>query len=375
MNIPQLPNPNVLHESETQRQHARVRIPAKISFARHDGGTITLPLLDLSAGGFAFSAPTAPVKTGEHYSGVLIFAIDTLSLSVNVAFQIGKRTNDGRVSCQFHNLAAREIAALRQIITAHLSGDLVSVGELLSTLQRDNFTRPRRDDSAGNISSLARLRAVAVSIGVLVVGLVAFAFAGHALYKVYFVSSATSAVVVLPTVQVTVPRDGTVQSLIGEDGVVRKGAPIATFSASMLEVLKGSLQDSNLVPARVAELASTQIKGTLTSPCDCTLARQVVADGQYVGKGGVVFELVPDNSQIGIEARFPYQKINAVQPGTSVSFRVAGVEQWLPGHIVSNTLMDEDALSSDLRVRIQPDAPLTGAQAGRAVQVDVRRWF
>jgi alginate biosynthesis protein Alg44 len=143
----------------------------------------------------------------------------------------------------------------------------------------------------------------------------------------------------------------------------------------MLDVLKGSLQESDLVPAKVTELSATLIKGTLTSPCDCTLVRQVVADGQYAGKGDVVFELVPHDAQAGIEARFPYKKFTAVQPGTPVSFRVAGEDQWLPGHIVSSTLLDETGLSSDLRVHIQPDAPLTGTHTGRVAQVDVRRWF
>ncbi|GHT85742.1 mannuronan synthase [Betaproteobacteria bacterium] len=376
MNTPQNPNLNVLHESETQRQHARIRIPAEISFDGPGGRAITLPLVDLSASGFSFNAANVLIKAGDHYPGVLIFAIDKLSLSVKVEFQVRKLGgSDGRVGCQFHNLGTREISTLRQLITAHLSGDLISAGELLTTLQRDNFTKPRRDDSAGHISPLARLRAVAVSLGVLVVGLAAFAFAGNALYQVYFISSAVSAIVVYPSVQVAIPRDGTIQSLIGEDGIVRKGAPIATFNASVLDLLKGSLQESDLAPARVTELSTTQIKGTLTSPCDCGLVRQVVADGQYAGKGDVVFELAPRDAQAGIEARFPYKKFTAVQPGTAVNFRVAGEDQWLPGHIVSNSLMDEKGLSSELRVHIRPDAPLTGAHAGRVVQVDVRRWF
>ena len=38
----------------------------------------------------------------------------------------------------------RDIATLRHIITSHLSGELISIGDVLSTLQRDNFTKARK---------------------------------------------------------------------------------------------------------------------------------------------------------------------------------------------------------------------------------------
>ena len=47
------------------------------------------------------------------------------------------------------------------------------------------------------------------------------------------------------------------------------------------------------------------MKGTLTSPCDCRVVQQLVADGQYANKGQVIFTLAPRDSVASIEARFP----------------------------------------------------------------------
>ena len=52
----------------------------------------------------------------------------------------------------------------------------------------------------------------------------------------------------------------------------------------MLDVLKGHLDEDQLQPAKVEELFGKQMTGTLTSPCDCVVAQQMVADGQYANK-------------------------------------------------------------------------------------------
>ncbi|UVE16862.1 PilZ domain-containing protein [Pseudomonas sp. LS44] len=364
-------NVDVVHESEIQRQHARVRLPTRIRFAGKHKQASEYTLQELSAGGFSYEAGKAPVSAGDYHQGKLLFAIDNLDLSMPVEFQVRSvNAANGRVGCQFHNLKPRDIVTLRHLITAHLSGELVSVGELLSTLQRDNFSRPRKEKAA-SLGFFGRLRAMLISLGVLAVGLAAFVFISKSLYDLYFVTHAQAALVSVPSVQVNMPREGTVQSLIGADGLVTKGAPIGTFSTSMLEMLKGHLNDSDLKPAKIEELFGKQMKGTLTSPCDCTLVRQLVADGQYASRGEVIFELAPRGSQASIQARFPYTKFNEVGPGTRVSFVVAGEHESHSGKIVSSNLdLDRNNdLAGEIHVQILPDEPLDNALAGRPVEV------
>ena len=217
-----------------------------------------------------------------------------------------------------------------------------------------------------------RMRAVTMSFAVLLVGVAAFATIAHSVYGLYFVTRAKSAMVNVPSLQVTMPREGMVNSLIGTDAQVEKGAPIASFSTSMLEMLKGHLTDDQLTPDNVEALFGKQMQGTLTSPCNCKVARQLVADGQFASKGQVIFELVPQDSRANIVASFPYRDLDRATPGTRASFHLANEDSPRYGRIVSSSL-HEGGLSSDIRVIIEPEQTLPSTLASQPVDVTLDR--
>jgi alginate biosynthesis protein Alg44 len=365
-------NLNVVHESEAQRQHARVKIPGKIRYIAR-GERFEASLLDVSAGGFAYTGGRAGATIGDHHRGRLMFQIDGLSLGLDIEFQVrAVDARSERIGCVFHNLQPRDIATLRYLISSHLSGELVSAGDLLNTLQRENFTKARKNGAGGGMGVLGRLKAVSFSLGIFVVGLGAFGYISKSLYDLYFVTHADSAMVAVPSMQVTMPREGTVQSLVGPDATVEKGAPIASFSATMLEMLKGHLTDSQLSPGNVEDLFGKQMKGTLTSPCNCKISRQLVADGQFASKGDVIFELVPQDTQATVQARFPFRNIAQAKPGARVTFQVAGEDEVRHGKILSSSLHD-GSMSADIRTTIQPDEPLPSSLAGQPVELSIDR--
>jgi len=169
-------NSNVVHESEAQRQHARVKIPAKLRFFGPDRTPVEARVIDLSAGGLAFNAGQLPLKIGDVYKARLQFVIDNLGLAMDVEFQVRNLDPEtGRTGCQFQGLGAREIATLRQLITSHLSGELVTVGDMICTLQRDNFTKARKGKGLAQQTVFERLRAVSFSLAIFIAGLVIFA--------------------------------------------------------------------------------------------------------------------------------------------------------------------------------------------------------
>ena len=367
-------NVNVVHESEAQRQHARVRIPAKLRFLDNERQAHDVKVDDLSAGGLSFHTKKV-LSVGEVLRGRLQFVVDNLGLSMDIEFQVRSYIADsGRTGAQFQNLEPRDIATLRHIITSHLSGELISIGDVLSTLQRDNFTKARKQKDGGSgLSAFGRLKAVTVTLGVFVVGVAAFGFVAKSLYGMYFVSHAEAGVVAVPTTTVTMPRDGTVSSLVESGGQVVKGAPLASFSTSMLDMLKGHLDDSQLEPTKVEELFGKQLSGTLTSPCDCVVARQLVDNGQYAAKGQPIFQLVPRTTTPMVEARFSYRQFDEVKPGTRVNFQVAGEDEVRTGQIVSSTSLNSENLASDIRVQIKPDSGLPAELAGRPASVNSDR--
>ena len=365
-------NVNVVHESEAQRQHARVKIPAKLRLLNGQPNAPLVRVEDLSAGGLSFIAPSGlKLTAGQVIKGRMQFLIDNLGLAMDVELQIrAVDSATGRVGCQFQHLEAQDIATLRHLITSHLSGDIVSMGEVLATLQRDNFTKARKvKDSGSGMSAFGRLRAVTFSAGIFIVGLAAFGFVAKSVYGMYFVSHSTSGLVSVPSMDVTMPREGTVTSLVGADGVVAKGAPLATFNTSMLEMLKGNLDPDEMQPAKVEELFGRQLAGTMTSPCDCVVGKQLVADGQYAAKGQVIFQLVPRNVAANVDARFTYRQFADVQPGARVNFQIAGEDGTHSGKVVSSTALSPADLSSDLRVQIKPDESINSSLAGRPVEV------
>ena len=367
-------NVNVVHESEAQRQHARVRIPAKLRFLDAQRQVHEVKVEDLSAGGLSFHAKQ-PQSVGDVLRGRLQFVVDNLGLSIDIEFQVRSYNPDnGRIGAQFQNLEPRDIATLRHIITSHLSGELISIGDVLSTLQRDNFTKARKQKDGGSgLSAFGRLKAVTVTLGVFVVGVAAFGFVAKSLYGTYFVSHAEAGVVAVPTTNVTMPRDGTVSSLVESGGQIVKGAPLASFTTSMLDMLKGNLEDAQLEPPKIEELFGKQLPGTLTSPCDCVVARQLVDDGQYAAKGQPIFQLIPRTTNPMIEARFSYRQFDEVKPGTRVNFQVAGEDEVRTGQIVSSTSLNSEDLSSDIRVQIKPDSSLPAELAGRPASVNSDR--
>ena len=105
-------NANVVHESEAQRQHARVKIPAKLRFFNTDRTQTEARVIDLSAGGLAFTA-TQPLTVGEVHKGRLQFVIDNLGLAMDVELQIRSYDRQtGRAGCQFQNLEQQDISTL-----------------------------------------------------------------------------------------------------------------------------------------------------------------------------------------------------------------------------------------------------------------------
>lgn len=366
-------NLNVVHESEAQRQHARVKLPGRLRYSNSQRERVDVRLLDVSAGGFSFASERTAHKVGDFHRGQLQFQLESMVLGLDMEFQVNSvNPEQGRVGCQFHSLGPRETAALRHLISAHLAGELVNVGEVLHILQRENFTKARKAGAGSGMGWFGRLRAVSFSAAIFLVGLAAFGYIGKSIYGLYFVTHAQSAQVSLPALQVTMPREGSVQSLVQPDGIVEKGAPIATFTTSMLEMLKGHLGEEQLEPSQIEKLFAREMQGTLTSPCNCKVARQLVADGQFAGKGEVIFELVPQDTQATVMASFPYRNLAQARPGTQVTFWLAGEDEPRSGKIVSSSL-HQGGLSADIRAQIQPDQPLPSSYAGQPVELIIDR--
>lgn len=371
MNAVISPNSNVVHEAEAQRQYARLKLPAKIRYRTPQGQELEAQLLDLSVGGFGFQPGNTLLSEGQRFHGKLMFEVEGIGFAMDVQFQVRSLVDGKRAGCEFHELRPREIAALRYLISSFLSGELVNVGDLISTLQRENFTKPRKGKGDDKMSLAARVKALGLSLSIFLVGVAASSYVLYQLYDVYFITHADSAQVSVPGQQVSMPREGTVQSLVKVGETVAKGAPVGTFSSSALDVLKNVLKPEEMAPDNLQRLFDKSFQGTLTSPCDCRVVAQLVGDGQVAAKGAAVFMMAPVDAVATVEARFPYRAFDELQPGSPVNFLVAGESEPRSGRISTLALQD-GGLASDIRVAIQPDQPLATELAKRPVDVRIQ---
>ncbi len=365
---------NMVHESEAQRQYARVRLPAILHFVGPGGEEHRCELHDLSAGGFRIQESALSLAAGDQCTATLCFSVGTIDLSLPVRFQVRWQDRDsGDTGCEFERMEPRQVAVLRHLITSFLSGELVSVDDTLDILARDNFTRPRRKRTGEERSGLLhRVRPVFLSLVFFGVGLVAFVLVCGRLYDLYFVGHAQSATVTARTYTVTMPRDGILESVVGGDGQVGQGEPLALFRSSLLDLVRGSLRGDLPAPGTVEQLLRKTLKGTITSPCNCRIQEQLVADGQFAARGQEIFRLVDVDAQPFVMARFPFSRGGRIAPGDPVRLRIAGQAGELSGRVarVMSPSVAESGTDSVL-VRIVPDQPIAARFIGRPVQVSI----
>ena len=167
---------HVVHESETQRQHVRVRLPGFVEFDV-GGQRHRARLFDVSAGGCGFELPRNGLRTGQTLAGTLLVSSEPVGFTLPVKMQVRTADpNSGRVGVRFQDVGPREAGALRQLISSTLAGESVSVGDVMRSATAGSYTRPRAAKAPGvqEQGFGGRLRALAVSLVALTLGVTAF---------------------------------------------------------------------------------------------------------------------------------------------------------------------------------------------------------
>ena len=109
---------------------------------------------------------------------------------------IDRFRNDVKYCAECNNLSDEEVCPIclddeRDRTTICV---VEQVADVLSTMNRDNFTKPRKAQTSAGLTGWQRVRAVAVSLVSLAIGLSAFSYIVFQLYQTYFVTVARSAV-------------------------------------------------------------------------------------------------------------------------------------------------------------------------------------
>lgn len=364
--------PQFVHESEAQRQYARVRMPAKL-FVRLDGTTMKFPVADVSAGGVSIHLGNESLRQGHVYNGRLVFKIDGFDFAVEVNFVPRNMGGQGdRCGCEFQDLGANEVSVLRYLITSFLSGELVSAGDVLNTLSRENFTKSRKSKTNQALGFFASARAMIVSLVAMGIGFIAVAFVGYQLWQIYFVTTAESAMVASENIPVRVPKDAKVTTLVKAGEQVEAGQAIATFDAPMLSYVNELVGNGNYTVEQIEELLGQSVRGTLTSPCDCKVLNLLPAEDQYMSKGEKLAVVAPTDASAHVIARFNFADGEELEEGQSVTLRLPGGNTQ-PGRIESLFVDSEtpNQPGNSINALIQAEKPLPMESVGRPIGVTV----
>jgi len=374
----------LVHEAEAQRQHARIRLPGQLELSATtvDGAPATLrfPLQDLSAGGVSFKVPAAQsarFKPGIEARGQIVVSIDGIAITVPVGVRVLRSdAGTGLVAAQFQNLSRQEVSALRHLITSFLAGEIVDAGGLLHTLGRNNFTRPRAESGDAGNPTWGRSRAMAITALVAVLGLSVATYSIGQIQRWLFVTEADAAKVAGSVFTVSMPREGTFRSLVPDTGEVAKGAPIASFETTALDLVRSQLAVAELDGAQLEKLLSQTVKGTISSPCDCRVQARFAADEQYLTRGEAIFQLTPLKGAPQVLARFDYPKAGRLKLGSEMQFQVSGDGEWRQGKISQIRVAgNSDSVDNDLLVTVTPEKPLPVSLVNRPAKVSLGRGY
>lgn len=345
---------NIVHETEAQRRHARVKLPARIVVEDKNGISHTVSLRDLSASGFGLHAGDFPFEQGGRYSGDLLFHLNTIEFRLPINFIVVHYVeNEHQAGCEFDDLNSEQISILRLFISKYLAGDLVTSSDILTTLSRDNFTKARKQAGTGELTGWKRFRALFGTALAACISVFVLAFITYNLYQNFFITSAVTALVDVERELVQAPAEGYLELVDDEARQVKQGAVLATISSPASEFFKQS-QIAAAAPEKVTSLLSQVSNSLVKSPCDGTVLQGRVSNKTYVRNGEVLFDLVCPGSSPYIKAIFNYRDADDLAVGKIVQLRYPAEDKSFSGTI-KTVSVDLQSNMSSVTVIIQPE--------------------
>ena len=345
------PDIKVVHESEAQRQHVRVEIPARVKI----NGEV-YPIKDLSAGGLRVYAtrevdPEKAVRTLR-----LLFMFDVFAFHLDIkAQQLYFDAKKKIAGFRFVELNERQISFLNYLIRSYMTGAVIREGDLIHIVSRDNLVKVRKTDDPGHEEgwrgAIKRILPTAI-IGTL--GLAGLLVISGNLYESSSVIKSYQSVVESNEITIRAHTEGIFRPLLTDDiERVRKGQPIA-----ILEKGEGTLAGDS-----IAGISGGKREIVINSPCDCYVLLRYVRDGEFRALGERMFTLVPAESRPWVSATVPPQQAHRLRLLDNANIKVAGEGAFIEGHI---TDIDFVGLEEPVaRIKISPTSQLPADMVGR----------
>lgn len=344
-------SPQIVHESETQRQFVRLKMPSRVEIEGEQ-----YPVRDLSPGGAGVEGVARHYGEGAEVPVKLILPFDGFSLDVAVTARIRHYMNANKVlGLQFVDLTPEQVSILTYVVKAYIAGDVLNMGDILSITARENFVRVRKKKEVApvNYSFAFQARKYVGTALISLLGIVVSVFIIANIYESVFMVKASDGAVMANIVNVRAPQAGVYTSAVADD------------------VLKVSVGQ---------ELGSFSDGSKLISPCDCTVFSDTQNTPGYVDAGATVLRLIPEDTVPYISVTLPIGDVYRLKVNGFATFRVAGTNIEMKGKIKTieasapefGSNVVADSIQSVAKVRIESDQKIMPDFIGRPVLVRFR---
>lgn len=340
----------IVHESETQRQHIRVELPAVVKLAGK-----AYKVKDISTGGFSLKTDKEFILPQGVQEVKILFSFENFAfhLSVKIAPIYFNKTLQV-AGFRFNEMNARQVSVLNHVVKSCLAGLIIGEGEIINIIARDNFTPPR-EEKAGNDnrvrSFFSRVLPVAA---VAVAGLVGLFLIFGNIYENTSVVKSYMSVVGGDVFTVRAQTDGVYYSLL----------PLA-----MQQVTKGqNLAFLKTAPPPGSPVGTLPQDVMIQSPCDCLIINRFSQEGEFHALGEPLFELLPKDGRTWISASLSPEQVHRLQLLDDAHIKIAGESTFIQGN-VSEFLppLTDDNMA---RVRVKTNSPIPAEFIGRLAYVE-----
>ncbi len=313
----------IVHESETQRQFVRLKLPASARIeGKHYG------VKDLSSAGFSIRDIGADYKKRKIIDLLLILPFSDFSIDVKLKAEMLHYDKKSNVAgCRFVDLNANQVSILNHVMKAFIAGEAVGVNDVISVVARDNFVQLRNHSNDAPASLRDNLKKYMLYGLALVAILTLSSFIIYSLYERIFILSTPYGQVQANHMEIFSPAAGTFDSRLPEGSLsVQKGQLIGTLAT----------QRNN-----GATLGNITKKLKIISPCDCYIMETPYKNNNRQSENSKLFSLLPRNADIFIQAYVPYENVNKLKIGNPAAVHISGTE--LPiNAVITDIKTDED---------------------------------
>lgn len=310
--------PTLVHESETQRQHVRVQIPAGIRIGKN-----TYRIKDISAGGLSIRIDKNFVAKQDEQDGTILFPFDNFSFNLKMNLEpVYTRADKKLAGFRFVDMTSRQISMLHHVIKSYLSGLLVTEEDILAIASRDSFTSAREEAGTNDNYSKNIFQRIAPVIVIGLAGALGLFLLLANIYENTAVVKSYVGVVEGNAFTARAEQNGSFYSLLARGTEqVAKGQPIAVIKTRVAEA----------APAAGAPVQTQSL--TINSPCDCLIVRQYPQDGEFIAMGEPVYKLQPVNDYLWVTASLKPEQTYRLRLQDSARIKIAGESAFIEGNI------------------------------------------